>query len=129
MVSRDVACYSALDLVPPQTFRGPRESMVNNTQFVEAVRIPAQHVGLYFIDRVPSWSSPQAVDRLTTGSSVDLRCPSDMEFGSGFKFLNSPKVVIDISAANPELRITLEVCETSFKVILGQSQVPVELHN
>src|SRR5713226_9546197 len=103
--------------------------MMNDLELAEAIGFPTQHIGLHFIDRVPPWSLPQAADRFPTGSSIDLGCSSDMKLGSGFKFPNSPNIVINGSPAHSKLGVTLKMSETFLKVIWGQRQVAVELHD
>src|ERR1700722_20196179 len=103
--------------------------MMNNAQFIKAVRVPTQHVGLYFVDRVPTGGSPQATNRFPTSFPIDLGCSSHMELGGGFKFLHALEFIKNVSPANPELRVALKVFETLFKIILRQRQVSVELHD
>src|ERR1700683_637931 len=100
MIPRDVARHSPFNLVSPQAFRGAREPMMNETQFVEAAGVPTQHIRFDFVDRVPPWGPPQTVDRFPTGPSIDLGCASHMEFGGGLKGLNSVDVVINIPTPN-----------------------------
>src|ERR1035441_9080116 len=103
--------------------------MMNDLELAEAIGLPTQHIGLHFIDRVPPWSLPQAAYRFPTGSSIDIGCSSNMEHGSGFKSLNSPNIVINVSPPHPYLGVPLKMFETFPKVIWGQSQVAVELHD
>src|SRR3984957_3735746 len=103
--------------------------MMDKLKFGEAIGVPAQHVRFHLIDRVPSRSLPQASNRFPASSAINLGCASYMELRIGFKFLHSTKIVINVTPTYAELGITLKMSKAFFKVVGGQSQVAVKLHN
>src|SRR5208282_2662369 len=67
--------------------------------------------------------------RFPTCPSINFGCPSDMELGVCLNFQLSVNLVTDSSPTNPKRRLLIEVFKTFLKVIRGQSQIAVKLHD
>ena len=86
--------------VAEQPFLSPGETMMEKMQFGKRVGLPAQHVRLDFIDRVPSRSGPEAPDCLPSGLFVNLRRTSDMEPRIRLEFQPSRNAMVNLPSAD-----------------------------
>src|ERR1700733_15256827 len=103
--------------------------MMSYFELAEAIGLPTQHVGLYFVDRVPARRSPQAANRFPPGPLIDFGRTSDMKLWIGFDFLHSSKFVINVSSTDAKFGIALKMCEALCKIGRLQAQVAIELDN
>src|SRR5579864_655678 len=102
---------------------------MSDMEFAETAALPSQHIGLYFINRVPSRRLTQTADGFPTQPAVNLSRSADVKLRIYFYFGSALKIVINIPASNPKARIRLKVCEAFFKVVGRKGQITVELYN
>src|ERR1700722_2876563 len=100
--------------------------MMSYFELAEAIGLPTQHVGLYFVDRVPARRSPQADNRFPTGPLVDFGRTSDMKLWIGFDFLHASKFVINVSSTNSKFGVALKMSAALCKIVRLKDRVPSE---
>src|SRR5579863_1518313 len=92
--------------------------------------LPTEHIGLDFVNCVPARGADQPAYRFPALPFVDFCRPSHVEYGIGLDFrLPAAKNVIDFSAADSKLGLTIEMLKALLEIIGRKSQVPIKFHD
>ena len=123
MVSRSIVCLPILDPISPPTFSFPGRTMLQKLELGKCFSLPPKHVGFNLIDRVPSGSDMQALNRFPALASINLCCTANMKPGIHFHFYRPIYCIPDCASRNSELLGLAKLFEYLLEIVARECQV------
>src|SRR5262245_23232009 len=116
MIAGYIVRATILHVILPNACRGPSGAMVDHFQVRKTLGLPAQHLRVDLIHRIPSSTPDQPTDVPPTRSPVQFECATHMMCRLLVQLQMAILFTVHYPAADTEFHVFCEALGTSFEI-------------